>query len=95
MVIAFVNIERAPVDFENTGREMAKEIAVVAYDHDRSLKPPQRLEQNLAALDVQMIRRFVEHEEVDRDGSMQAIMTRLFSPPERTPIFLSASSPEN
>ncbi|MPM63743.1 hypothetical protein SDC9_110625 [bioreactor metagenome] len=45
---------------------MLEKVSVVTDDHDGSLKAHQRIEQDLAALDVQVVGRFVEYQKVHR-----------------------------
>ena len=56
------------VDLKDPVGHMAQEIAIVADDHDRAIKLLEGFQQHLAALDVQVVGRFVEHQEVDRQG---------------------------
>jgi hypothetical protein len=53
------------VDLEDTVGEMPKEPAVVADDHQGTVELPQRLQQDFAAGDVQVIGRLVQDEEIN------------------------------
>ena len=73
----------------DAGGEFVDEIPVVRDEDERALVVLQRILEPFARVDVQMVRRLVEDEQVD------LLRSRLCSPPEREPTVLNTSSPSN
>jgi hypothetical protein len=48
-VTALIHLERATVNLEDPIREMPKEIAVMAHDHQRAVELPQALQEDFTA----------------------------------------------
>src|SRR5258708_31291338 len=65
------------------------------YENHGAFKVFQGVHQHFLGRKIQVIGRFVEHQEVRRVVEHARYCHRDFSPPESARIFLSTSSPEN
>jgi hypothetical protein len=63
-VIAIVNAHLTMIDFENAVDETAQEVAVMADKHNRTGKVLQGGKQRFAGLDIKMVGRFIEDQQV-------------------------------
>jgi len=68
---------------------------VMGNHYDRTVKLVYRFDKGIARLHIQMVRGFVQEQQVRRRHEYLPSRTLLFSPPESTLIFLRALSPEN
>jgi hypothetical protein len=76
------------------GGDAVEEPAVVADDHGAAGEVLQRLFQGAHGVDVQVVGRLVEQQDVGPSLSILARCTRLRSPPESVPTFFCWSVPE-
>ena len=78
----------------DSGGKRSKQCPIVAHDQYRALKDLDRVFQRFDRLDVQVIGRLVEDEQIGSSSIIIARATRARSPPERLPALRRTSSPE-
>ena len=85
VVVAFDHAEPAGLDHQQMVGDLVQEIAVVADEQHGALELAERLFQGFARPQVQVIRRFVQNQEVRIQGRHAGQGARLRSPPLRLP----------
>ncbi len=90
--IAVVGFHRALRDDPKPVGRRLDEVAVVADQDDGAFILGERVDQRLAAVDIEVVGRLVENEQVRRVEGVMASSRRAFSPPERCSHLVSALS---
>ncbi len=68
VVIPLVDPHLAVVDLEDPVHQRAQEVAVMADQHDGAGEVPEGVQEDFPGLDVQVVGRLVQHQEIHRPG---------------------------